>query len=138
LLLAVLVGGVVFVVRTYRWLGGRRNVWWFVGVVWVTVSVLPLSTMADPPPDEGHDFDCPIPGRDSTWGPSTWQDWPPGKVCHDDAGNVTRRPGALNFLVAVAAVAGTIAFAALAARQLVRAVDRLARRRVRRRLGSAS
>ena len=39
-LLAVLVGGVVVVVTTYRGLGGRRNVWWFVGLVWVTVSIL--------------------------------------------------------------------------------------------------
>ena len=115
LLLAVLVGGVVFVVHIYRGLGGRRNVWWFVGLVWVMTSALPLSTMANPPPDEAHDFDCPIPGHDSTWGSSTWQTWPPGKVCHDDAGNVTRRPGAFNVLVAVAAVGGTMAFPALAA-----------------------
>ena len=133
-LLAVLIGGVLVVVTTYRGLGGRRNVWWFVGLVWVTVSILPLSTMANPPPNEPHDFDCPIPEHDSTFGSSEWQTWPPGKVCFDDEGNVTRRPGALNFLVAIAAVGGIVVFPLLAMRQVVRAVDRVARRRVRRRL----
>ena len=31
--------------------------------------------------DLRSDFNCPVPGRESTWGKSSWQWLPPGEVC---------------------------------------------------------
>jgi hypothetical protein len=60
--------------------------------MWVTFSALYLVSVINPHPPEDVDFDCPLPGRDSEYGSSTWQDWPPGDVCYDLDGNVTSRP----------------------------------------------
>jgi len=57
------------------------------------------------------DLACPAPGVDSLYGPSTWQWWPPGAVCHWD-GRRTAEPGPVRAAWTVAVVLGGVALLA--------------------------
>ena len=57
------------------------------------------------------DLACPAPGVDSVYGPSTWQWWPPGAVCHWD-GRRTTAPGSVRAAWTVAVVLGGVALLA--------------------------
>jgi hypothetical protein len=95
---------VLSLVARHRQRGGYVSPWWAIGLTWVAISVVYIVSAFDQQPAKAMDFACQLPGRDSEFGSSTWQSWPPGTICYDLNGDVFSRPGVR---VGVAIVVGS-------------------------------
>jgi hypothetical protein len=79
----------------------------FAVAAWLAASVsLTLNVLDDYASTRKQDSACPAPEDPSVFGNSTFQWWPPGKVCHYEDGTVERPTAELGYVLIALAVTG--------------------------------